>query len=377
MSRLLPHFLSFPFILLLLSSSALAGDVAVEEISHTSNGDRTRVVIRLSGSAEFEKKRILSPDRLFVDIKGGRLSGGFSGAGAIDVGDGIVRRIRAAQHDGSTARVVLDLDKAGDFKVASTAGSSVIVIEVFGASEAASRDDADVSLCRVVVDAGHGGHDPGAVGPRGIKEKDVVLDIALRVKKALEGKGCEVFLTRDRDVFLTLEERSMIANRKGADLFVSIHANASRKRSARGIETYLLNWTDDEEAMKVAARENQISLKRMKQDRSELDIILASLELQNKRDESLRLAHRLQDSMVSSLGPRFRRVTDLGVKQALFYVLVGARMPSALVEVSFITNHEEARRLKSPEYRGYLARGIAGGIMQYMRPSADQKVALK
>ncbi len=232
---------------------------------------------------------------------------------------------------------------------------------------------------RVVIDAGHGGHDPGASGSNGIVEKNVVLDVAKRIKKILESKGnYEVYLTRDKDKFLSLEERTVVANEKNADLFISVHANAHNNRSISGLETYFLNFTNDAEALKVAARENKISMKRVHRTRSESEVILASLELQNNRDESLRLANYVHGSMVSEVDRNYGHVKDLGVKEALFYVLFGAKMPSVLVEVSFITNPEEARRLKSPTYRQHLASGIAGGVDKYFDTlPPEQKVALR
>lgn len=174
----------------------------------------------------------------------------------------------------------------------------------------------------------------------------------------------EVFLTREKDVFLPLEERTAIANKKNADLFVSIHANASTRRQAKGIETYLLNWTDDEEAMKVAARENAITLKKMKAMQKQMDVVKVitdDLFRQIKRDESIKLAHNIQRSMVSALN----NCNDLGVKQALFYVLFGAKMPSVLVEVSFISNPEEEILLSNESGRIQIAKAIADGIRTY------------
>lgn len=338
-------------------SSAWAGErVAVTEIRHWSYQDYTRVVINLSGPVEFTNNVLRNPSRLYVDLKGSSLADGLEAEVAVK--DGILKSIRSSQYDPETVRVVLDLGDMDSFKVFPMEDPQRVVIDVFGKS---SRS----KVRRVVVDAGHGGHDPGAIGPGGLKEKDVVLDVALEVKKLLEKEGYEVFLTRDCDEFLSLEERTVIANEKNADLFVSIHANANRKRDVKGVETYLLNWTDDAEALKVAARENAITVKRMQQARSELGVILASLELQNKRDESLKLAHFVQRSMVSALDGRYGDVEDHGVKQALFYVLFGARMPSVLVEVSYITNYEEARRLRLKSYRNYLAHGITSGIDSY------------
>lgn len=340
---------------LAVSGTAAAQSVEVRDVRHWSYPDYTRVVLELSGPARFTKNRLSGPPRLYLDLKGSLLGEGLGTD--LKVSDGILRRVRASQFDRDTVRVVLDLGKSDSFEVFRLDDPARIVIDVFGASSRAVR--------KVVIDAGHGGKDPGAIGPGRLMEKDVVLDIARRAKEILQGKGYEVVLTRDSDRFLTLEERTVIANREGADLFVSIHANANRRRNVRGLETYLLNWTDDEEAVKVAARENAISVKRMHEARSEVGVILASLELQNKRDESLKLAHLVQGSMVSSLDGRYRGVVDKGVKQALFYVLFGARMPSVLVEVSYITNYEEAKRLRQKSYRWQLAHGIASGIEGY------------
>jgi N-acetylmuramoyl-L-alanine amidase len=232
---------------------------------------------------------------------------------------------------------------------------------------------------RVVIDAGHGGNDPGAIGAGGVREKDVVLDIAKKVKRTLEAKGgYEVYLTRNKDKSLTLEGRTMVANEKGADLFISVHANAHKSRSVSGLETYFLNITNEKESLKVAARENKISVRRMQKDRSEKEVILASLQLDNNVHESRKLANLIQGEMVSVVDKRYPRVNDLGVKNALFYVLVGAKMPSALVEVAFITNPTEAKRLKSKAYREHLANGIAKGIGKYFdKQGPEQKIAMR
>ncbi|MEW6587376.1 MAG: N-acetylmuramoyl-L-alanine amidase, partial [Nitrospirota bacterium] len=204
----------------------------------------------------------------------------------------------------------------------------------------------------------------------------VVLDIALEVKKILgNDPAYDVILTRDKDVFLKLETRTAIANKKNADLFVSIHANASPGRQAKGIETYLLNWTDDEEANRVAARENSISLKRMKAMNKQMDvvdIIKADLMRENKRDESIKLANYIQRTMVSKLEER----NDLGVKLDFFFVLFGASMPSVLVEVSFISNPEEEKLLSQKWYRSEIARSVAEGIKTYFESAPPvQRVA--
>jgi len=309
----------------------------------------------------------------------------------------VLKGIRAGQFDAATARIVFDLETADyDFKVFSLEDPARLVVDIFPKGSGDNKADVKTEAKsenerqtaenkpkenffaqrRIVVDAGHGGHDPGAVGPRGLYEKDVVLDIALKVRDIMkrEYPSYEVILTRDKDVFIPLDERAAIANKGNADLFVSIHANASTNRNARGMETYLLNYTDDEEAMKVAARENAISLKKMKQVQNELNVILASLERESKRDESVKVAGYIQNSLASSIQPQYPKVMDLGVKQALFYVLVGAKMPSALVEVSFISNPEEEKLLDDEAYREKLASSVVSGIHSYFSAAPPQKV---
>lgn len=168
-------------------------------------------------------------------------------------------------------------------------------------------------------------------------------------------------LTRDQDIFIPLNKRTEIANKINADLFISIHANASTNSYARGVETYLLNWTDDEEAIRVAARENAISVKKMKQLKGELGFMLASLEREAKRDDSVRLAGYIHNSMADELKNDFSRHNN-GVKQALFYVLVGAQMPSCLLEISYISNPEEERLLDDESYRMKIAQSLVEGI---------------
>jgi N-acetylmuramoyl-L-alanine amidase len=353
------------------------GKIAVKGIRYWSTSDYTRVVIDLSEPVEFSKNRISNPDRLYFDLMNARMAKEVKTS--LPVEDGILKLVRAGQFKPDIVRVVLDLEEIADFNAFVLDAPARLIIDVYG-KEKIKKPDTVIAKRRIVIDAGHGGHDPGAVGLRGLYEKDVVLDIALKLKKILlADKLNEVFLTRETDVFLPLEERTAIANKKGADLFVSIHANASPGRQARGIETYLLNWTDDEEAMRVAARENAISLKKMKamhRRMNDLDIIKSDLMRQNKRDESVKLAHYIQKSMVSTLYNDYKNILDLGVKQALFYVLFGARMPSVLVEVSFISNPEEEKLLSKDSYRKQIAEAIAEGLNKYITSIPTvQKVA--
>jgi len=345
------------------------GKIEVKNIRYWSTPDYIRVVIDLSEPVEFSKNRILNPDRLYFDLMNTMIAKEVKTI--LPVGDGILKVVRAGQFKPDIVRVVLDLEEIADYNAFVLENPARFVIDVYG-KEKVKKPDTVIAKRRIVIDPGHGGHDPGAVGLRGLYEKNVVLDIALKLRKILSSDPLnEVFLTRETDVFIPLEERTVIANKKNADFFVSIHANASPGRQARGIETYLLNWTDNEEANKVAARENQISLKKMKvmnrkMQMDDLDIIKSDLLRQNKRDESIKLAHYVQKSMVSTLDNGNKDTLDLGVKQALFYVLFGARMPSVLVEVSFISNPEEEKLLSKDSYKKQIAEAIAEGLNKYI-----------
>jgi N-acetylmuramoyl-L-alanine amidase len=216
-------------------------------------------------------------------------------------------------------------------------------------------------LRRIVVDAGHGGRDPGAVGARGTKEKDVVLAMAKILAKKLEKDlGCEVIMTRTGNTFLQLEERTAIANKVKADLFISIHANASTNRRARGTETYYLDFSKNAKAVEVVARENKTSLKQV----GDLEMILLDLLANSKINESSRLAAEIQKSLVGQLKKHYK-VKNLGVKQGPFYVLLGATMPSVLVETAFLSNREEEKLLKNRKYQERTADAIVSAVRNY------------
>jgi len=220
-----------------------------------------------------------------------------------------------------------------------------------------------LGISRIVLDAGHGGHDPGARG-NGMNEAELVLDVTLRLRDLLEKQpGIEVTLTRDSDEFIQLEERTAIANRTGADLFLSIHANASRNAQARGVETYFLNFASNPEAEAVAARENSASGKTM----HSLPEIVRAIALNNKIDESRDFADMVQKSMVRRLSSKNKTLRDLGVKQAPFVVLIGAGMPSVLAEISFITNKQDGSLLKTGAYRQQIAESLFDAVVRYQR----------
>lgn len=355
--------------LILVPPFAAASDIVhVKDIRYWSSPDYTRVVIDLSGPVDFSQNSLSNPDRIYFDLTHASIPRDIKTT--FPVGDGILKSIRASQYNEKTVRVVLDIETLSDSRSFVIENPARLVVDLYGKQKPVEKQDIRSARRRIVIDPGHGGHDPGAVGPKKLYEKDVVLDIALKLKEILMKDPLnEVFLTREKDIYIPLEERTVIANRKNADLFISLHANASPKSTAKGIETYLLNWTDDEEAMRVAARENAISLKRMKAMQRQMDvveIIKSDLMRENKRDESIRLANYIQKSLVTNLDTRYQHVVDLGVKQALFYVLFGAKMPSVLVEVSFISNPQEEFLLSKDSYRSDIARAIADGLGTYI-----------
>lgn len=220
-----------------------------------------------------------------------------------------------------------------------------------------------LQVSRIVIDAGHGGRDPGAHA-NGLREADVVLDIARRVARRLASEpGVEVVMTRNDDTFVPLRARTARANEVGADLFLSIHANASHNTKAHGVETYFLDFALDPEAERVAARENLAADGKMKDLQNLLEAIAANSKLQ----ESRKFAGTVQRALVDRLQAVNADLRDLGVKQAPFFVLIGARMPSVLAEISFLTNRREAQLLASDAYRDHIAEALVEGVANYRK----------
>ncbi len=372
------------------------GLVSVKDIRYWSTPNYTRVVIDLDDRVKYECHLIESdptlgkPRRFYLDLKNAHVTSDIDRTIAIK--DDLLKRARAGQYTADTVRVVLDMESIGEYKVFPLYDPSRIVIDVRRSERPAPEDiqrlaqkervprkgirkakgpEGKVSLAqqlglnvrRIVIDPGHGGRDPGCNARGGIKEKNITLSIARLLAKELRKEiGCEVFLTRTKDIYLPLERRTAIANMRKADLFISLHVNAHRSRRVRGLETYFLNIATDEGAVVVAARENATSEKNI----SDLQSILSDLMLNTKIHESSRLAYKIQKGMVTDIGTKYGPVKDLGVKQAPFYVLIGAQMPAVLVEAGFLTNRTEKRRLLSKNYHKWLAEGIARGIKDYI-----------
>jgi N-acetylmuramoyl-L-alanine amidase len=229
-----------------------------------------------------------------------------------------------------------------------------------------------LKINRIVVDAGHGGHDSGTLGPDGIEEKDVVLDVALRLGQLLKQRlGADVIYTRDDDTFIPLETRTAIANKAQADLFISIHANSSSDPSARGVETYYLNFTTSADALEVAARENAVSDESIHQ----LSDLVKKIALQDKINESREFAADVDQSLYAGLEEGNPGLKDRGVKKAPFVVLIGANMPSILAEISFLTNPSDARELRDPAYHERIAESLYRGVARYMGSLSGVRIA--
>ena len=304
-----------------------------------------------------------------------RVTGLQADASKVEVGDGLVEEIRV-ENSGADAviRVIFD-GPAGTLKASTLADPPRLVLDFTRSGQPTERDARTTTtpLRTMVLDAGHGGHDPGATGPTGLMEKELVLDVTRRVAKLVtEQLGIKVLLSRDGDHFVPLRDRTSFANRAQADVFVSIHANAHREVASEGVETYFLSSeATDNTARQVAAAENSVVQLEKPTTTGRVDhvrTILWDLAQSEFQEESSRLAEVVQDSMTQAL-----RIPSRGVKQAGFYVLGGAAMPAILIEIGFVTNPKEERKLREPRYRDDIARAIATGLAEYKR-AWDQRL---
>jgi len=392
--------------------------VAITRIRHWSSSDVTHVAVDLEGNVKFDIGHLDATERLFLDMHGAQLSAKVRSY-KMTTPDGFVSNIRVGDGEGSP-RVALDLNTPVEYAAtlipdpyrleitlhrlsAKTGGLTGInptrsVAEPVMTGQVGegavhdtnppSQDQAPststpdnpltsraepqpdgngdrsliralgLKISRIVIDPGHGGDDTGGIGPSGLDEKDVVLDVATRLGRLLEGLGATVTFTRVTDIYLPLEARTGIANREQGDLFISIHANTNPDHSARGIETYYLNFTSSPDALEVAARENTVAQKSV----SQLRDLVQKIALQDKVQESRELASVVQSSISKNL-PESR---NRGVKEAPFIVLTGANMPAILTEISFLSNPDDEANLKEPEYRQKIALTLYQGISDYI-----------
>lgn len=354
--------------------------IGVNSIRYRSHPTYTRVVIELAASVAFKEKRLFNPDRIYVDLKNAFIPEDIRN-NPIIANDTILKQVRGSQHDSGTGRVVLDVKGFHDYKVSSLHDPFRVVIDLTGKSDGENSKAAAPpqgkkpsvkkkvtgkrSLKRIIIDPGHGGKDRGATGRFNIKEKGVVLDIALRLKKILLANlDYEVLLTREKDIYIPLEERTAFANTANGDIFISIHANSAPRKNAFGIETYYLSNALSERALETASRENMVATKNMSDD---LQFILSDMLANSNMRESSELAGIIQENLVQGLKKSYSKVKNLGAKGGPFFVLHGANMPSVLVEVGFLSNSMEAKRIRSPQYRGKLAVSLYRGIKRYLK----------
>ncbi|WP_246556087.1 N-acetylmuramoyl-L-alanine amidase [Desulfonema magnum] len=393
-------------------SPYINADTTIMNLRFWSNPNYTRIVVDANQDTSYTYRLLKKdssankPHRLYVDFDNSQL--GKNIKKIIPINDDLLIDARASQYQTDSVRVVVDIKSFGTYKIFSLRNPFRTIIDVWGGdnnyryasvpfqnrkfdvkkpehkktkskSLKTEKNEGDVlkikpsdiakslalGVRRIVIDPGHGGKDAGAVGyNKRILEKNIVLSIGKRLaRKIRRNLGCEVIMTRSTDRFLSLEERTAIANTKNADLFISIHTNAHPKRSAYGIETYFLNLATDDEAIRVAARENATSRKNI----SDLQTILQDLMQNAKINESSRLAAHIQKSLYRQMKKKYSKIKNKGVKQAPFYVLLGAQMPSVLVETSFISNKRECQRLTNATYQERLCDAIVNGIRKYIK----------
>ena len=374
-------------------------------IQHWSSENYSRVAVSVSAPASYHAKLPEKDGRtLRLEFKKSHVPPELRLP--VIVASGLIKHIKAEQADSETVRVSVELNNAADCKIFSLNDPFRVVVDLRGSTsektgtaavsaasspkepltEKERKEKAEtvrrkiavnikpaaaekqkltlaqqlgLGIRRIMIDPGHGGKDTGAIG-FGLQEKELVLDVAKRVRDILQKENYEVLMTRDKDVFIPLEERTALANTKNADLFLSVHVNAHPAPSVRGVETFFLNLAANPEAMRVAALENATSSRSM----SEMEDILSGLMQNTKIDESSLLAEFIQTSMAEGL--RQYKTKDLGVKKAPFYVLIGAQMPAVLAEISFISNKEEAELLKNDQYMQAIAEQIAVGVIAYV-----------
>ena len=357
--------------------------VEIYDLRHFTHPTFTRIVVDIGTLREYSPHELPSPDRIFVDIYQAKLNPILHNKTYLVKND-YISQIRIAQRSPNTVRVVVDLDfnKVKRFQVWPAFDPFRIVIDIYPletSSDASSvkppqpaqptkegysmARQLGLGIQKIVIDPGHGGKDPGTIGKSGTMEKIIVLDICQRLKKLLSAnKGLEVIMTRESDIYVPVENRTVIANQKQADLFISVHANSNPSKKRSGVETFYLNFSQDPSVIETAALENATSTKNL----SEMRSILEKIAKNSKIMESKELAKDIQKNLVQTLQTKYKDVKDLGSKGGPFWVLIGVETSSVLVEVSYLSNAKEETRLKNAQYRQHIAQGIYSGIKEYM-----------
>jgi len=370
---------------LLLGVDRPPGLSDVTAVRHWSYPAYTRVVVELTRPVTTEVRRLAAdrsearPQRLYLDLPGVWV--GLRYAEPIPVEDGLLEGIRLGQNSRTTARLVIDLKRYDHHRLFFLSSPSRVVVDIYGRQRGRGAPDPGARHSRpkqgqlplgmrqvrtVVLDPGHGGKDPGAVGAYGLKEKDVTLRLARALRPRLVARGFRVVMTRDGDRTLSLEERTAFAEGVGGDVFISLHTNAAKNRNVRGIETYYLDKSHERHSRRVAARENGVPAHRL----DDLQRIVAQLRVSEVSSHSARLAKTVHQDVIAGVRSTHGSVEDLGVKRGPFYVLFLSNMPSILLETGFLTNSVEARRLRSNFYIDVLAEQISRGLSVYRRENS-------
>jgi N-acetylmuramoyl-L-alanine amidase len=376
--------------LFMLSTLRPAGQSTVEvyNLRSYTHPTHTRVVIDIGKLREYYSAELKDPDRIYIDVYQARLNPILHGK-AFPAQCDYIKEVRIAQKNQTTVRVVaeLDLSKVDRYQIFPLFDPFRVVLDIYPKETPASSKtngspgekpaqppeptaagysmarQLGLGIRRVVLDPGHGGEDPGAIGRKGQKEKDIVLAVALELKNLLVAAGLEVTMTRESDIYVPLENRTVIANQQKADLFVSIHANANRNRKKKGVQTFYLNFSPDPQVNEIAAMENATSTKTI----GAMQDTLKKIVQNSKILESRELAQKIHNNLVKSLSRNYSGVESLGVRGGPFWVLIGGEMPSVLVEISHLSNPQEEERLKSAAYRKQVALGIYEGIQEYIQ----------
>lgn len=346
-------------------------ETKIDSVKSWSNEDYVRVAIYLNKPTEFRVGAIAGDKsgkaggRIFVDIPKSKTN-----VKSIRLETPVVTGVRMASRQGGSTRVVLDLGQAStDYSTLILENPFRIVVDVVADKVANTvvkpAYTPKLHKTLVVIDPGHGGKDTGATGQKGLKEKDVALRISLELKRVLEAAGLAARLTRTKDEFVALEERTAFANRLNADVFLSIHANAHDDSRVHGVESYYLDSTNDKYALRLAAVENKVREERV----SEIQIALAQVSSKLYTSDSKRIATNVTDALSDVAKRKTGRTRNLGVKPSLFYVLLGARMPAVLVEASFVTNAKDAKMLGSKNGTKAIGKAIGEAVLDYLKDS--------
>ena len=359
----------------------------LEDIRSASRPDTTQVIITVSGPVRPLVQRLSQPDRLTIDLPETRLSPQWH-QDSVPVVDGRLQTIQITQSHPQRVQVTLALQAIQDYHIAVQSAPHRVTVTLLGAvttvpasartvqksarragpaepSAQAALSPRAHRLPIICIDPGHGGHDPGALGPTGLAEKTVVLQVAKELRQLIQQEMPQyrVVLTREQDVFVPLAERARVANERQAQVFISIHANSSAHREASGIETWYLSFAASARAKKIAARENKMS----EQQLSTLELILRDLHETDRINQSAVWAQSTQSALVEHMAAHYPGVMPRSVEGAPFAVLYRTTMPSILVETAFISNPQEEARLRTPQYQRALAQGMLQGLRQFLQ----------